>query len=412
MILIAWLYSQEDSLIFNRASVERGLFHSQYEKSYTDQEKSIGNLITEHIGLPDFSVTSGIKNADLFSHLDEDGLPAKGCNIEHGRVIISKYKQINTSLSSSSTSSGITEAADANSRRQAAQFSDCSVYNRTNETGYVEDVILSSNGDGCRLVKVKLRFRRKPEIGDKFSSRHGQKGVIGMVYAPEDMLFNNQGISPDVIMNPHAIPSRMTVGHVLEMAMGTFAAAVGAIQDGTPFQYDPYETIQANMSKLGYYFAGSECMRNGMTGNMLEVDIFMGVPYYQKLKHLVIDKIHSRTTGPVDMLTRQPVEGRSRDGGLRFGEMERDCTIAHGAANLLFSRLLINSDGYTMYVCTTCGSVGHCKDSVFNCTVCTKADRHSSNQQGIVTTAPYAFKLLLQELTSMGIRVKLEPSQN
>lgn len=311
-------FSQEDSLIHNQASIDRGLFRSEYVRTHTEEEKNVGNIVTEHIGIPEYGSTVGVKNIDMFSHLDDDGLPPKGARIEPGRVIIAKYKHLPPGSSQSYAADGNKDA-----KKNNYKFVDKSVYNRCSETGFVEDVILTTNSEGCRMASVKIRYQRIPEVGDKFSSRHGQKGVVGITYRQEDMPFCTDGTTFDCIINPHAIPSRMTIGHQAETHAGMLAAAMGKIIDGTPYQFDHYEKLHRLMHEAGYAWHGSRRVTNGMTGKMLDVDVFVGIIYYQKLKHMVVDKIHSRTTGPVDVLTRQPVEGRSRDGGLRFGEMER-----------------------------------------------------------------------------------------
>ncbi len=197
----------------------------------------------------------------------------------------------------------------------------------------MDQVLLTTNDQGLRFVKVRIRSVRTPQIGDKFSSRHGQKGTCGMTYTQEDMPFTAEGISPDIIVNPHAIPSRMTIGHLVECLMGKVAALQGMEGDATPFTDVTVENISNMLHELGYQRRGNEVCYNGHTGRQMGAMLFLGPTYYQRLKHTVDDKIHSRGRGPTQMLTRQPMEGRSRDGGLRFGEMERDCIISHGACS-------------------------------------------------------------------------------
>ena len=245
-----------------------------------------------------------------------------------------------------------------------------------------------------------MRNLRIPQIGDKFASRHGQKGTIGMTYRMEDMPFTCEGLSPDIIVNPHAIPSRMTVGHLVECLLGKVSSLLGDEGDATPFMDDiSVESISKILCDLGYQKHGNECMYNGHTGRPLDTLIFLGPTFYQRLKHLVDDKIHARARGPVTMLTRQPMEGRARDGGLRMGEMERDCLISHGAANFLRDRLYANSDPYRVHVCDECGmmAIANLRKQQFDCGYCDNKTRFSQIH------IPYAGKLLFQELMSMCI---------
>jgi DNA-directed RNA polymerase II subunit RPB2 len=253
------------------------------------------------------------------------------------------------------------------------------------------------------MVKVRVRSERIPQIGDKFSARHGQKGTIGMTYRQEDMPFTSQGITPDIIINPHAIPSRMTVGQLLECLSGKVGSLKGELRDSTAFtnKMDVNDLVK-EMHDLGYQKHGNERLFNGHTGKMMHSSIFIGPTYYQRLKHMVEDKIHSRSKGPVQNLTRQPVEGRSRDGGLRFGEMERDCIISHGSANFLKERLFYQSDPYRIHTCDDCGlmAVGDIENKRFYCKGC---GNHRVSQVQI----PYACKLLFQELMGIGVTPRI-----
>lgn len=276
--------------------------------------------------------------------------------------------------------------------------------------GMVDSVILTTNEEGCMFTKVKIRSIRIPQIGDKFASRHGQKGTIGMTYKQEDMPFTQEGISPDLIINPHAIPSRMTIGHLVECIASKVAALKGQEGDATPFQKcasadqgSTVDQISAQLHSLGYQLRGNEVMYNGFTGKKMEVMIFLGPTYYQRLKHMVEDKVHSRGRGPTQILTRQPTEGRGRDGGLRFGEMERDCMISHGASRFLKERLFDVSDSYKMHICETCGLIcqANLSEQKFECTVC------QSSQSICKVAIPYACKLLIQELMALQIAPRL-----
>jgi DNA-directed RNA polymerase II subunit RPB2 len=278
-----------------------------------------------------------------------------------------------------------------------------STFIRQNEKGVVDKVMVSINDQGAKLIKTRVRSVRVPEIGDKFSARHGQKGTIGMTLSQEDMPFTCDGITPDIIINPHAIPSRMTVGQLLECLLGKVGALSGDISDSTAFenQLKP-EEIAEKLHNQGYEKFGNEQLFNGFTGKPMDAKIFIGPTYYQRLKHMVADKCHSRAKGPVQILTRQPVEGRARDGGLRFGEMERDCGIAHGTSAFLKERLFNQSDAYQTHVCKECGltAKGDIDNNEYYCKNC-------DTSEVVAVEIPYACKLLFQELQSMNITPRI-----
>uniref|UniRef100_A0ACD6AQB5 Uncharacterized protein n=1 Tax=Avena sativa TaxID=4498 RepID=A0ACD6AQB5_AVESA len=381
-------YNQEDSVIMNQSSIDRGFFRSLFFRSYRDEEKKMGTLVKEEFGRPNRENTMGMRHGS-YDKLDDDGLAPPGTRVSGEDVIIGKTSPI----------------PQDDAQGQATRYSkrDHSTSLRHSESGMVDQVLLTTNADGLRFVKVRMRSVRIPQIGDKFSSRHGQKGTVGMTYTQEDMPWTIEGITPDIIVNPHAIPSRMTIGQLIECIMGKVAAHMGKEGDATPFTDVTVDNISKALHKCGYQMRGFETMYNGHTGRKLTAMIFLGPTYYQRLKHMVDDKIHSRGRGPVQILTRQPAEGRSRDGGLRFGEMERDCMIAHGAAFFLKERLFDQSDAYRVHVCEKCGliAIANLKKNSFECRGC-------KNKTDIVQVhIPYACKLLFQELMSMAIAPRM-----
>jgi len=381
-------YNQEDSLIMNQSSIDRGLFRSIFYRSIKDEEKKNTSLCQEVLEKPDRANTIGMRFGS-YDKLEEDGLAAPGTMVYGEDMIIGKTTPI---------------PDEANEPQSRFSKKDCSTAMKSTENGIIDGVLLSTNDQGLRFVKVRIRSVRIPQIGDKFASRHGQKGTVGMTYTQEDMPFTCQGISPDIIMNPHAIPSRMTVGHLVETLMGKVASNMGQEGDATPFMPVTVEHVSHLLHQCGYQRHGNEVMYNGHTGRMMASRIFLGPTYYQRLKHMVDDKVHARARGPVQGLVRQPMEGRSREGGLRFGEMERDCIIAHGSAAFLKERLMDQSDAYRVHVCETCGLIAIAKlqKNTFECRNC----KHRVPRV-VQVGLPYACKLLFQELMAMMVAPRL-----
>ncbi|BGP15478.1 DNA-dependent RNA polymerase II [Rhodosporidiobolus nylandii] len=379
-------YNQEDSVIMNQSSIDRGLFRSLYYRSYMDQEKKSGQVQLEEFEKPTRDTTLRLKHG-TYEKLDADGLVGLGERVAGEDIIIGKTAPIPT------------DSEELGQRLKTHTKRDVSTPLKSTENGIVDQVLLTTNSEGLKFVKVRIRSTRVPEIGDKFASRHGQKGTIGITYRHEDMPFSAEGTTPDLIINPHAIPSRMTIGHLVECLLSKVSTIVGQEGDATPFSEVTVEAVSSLLKKYGYHSRGLEVMYNGHSGRKLQAQVYLGPTYYQRLKHMVGDKIHARARGPVQILTRQPVEGRSRDGGLRFGEMERDCMLAHGVAGFLKERMMEASDAYRIHVCEICGltAIANLKKQSFECRAC-------RNKTAIVQVQiPYAAKLLFQELQAMNV---------
>lgn len=393
-IMIYTGYNQEDSLIMNQSAIDRGLFRSSYYRCYIDQEKAgsvgtVGSLTSELFEKPTMDSTRGMKHGE-YGKLDEDGLVAPGTRVSGDDVLIGKTAPLDMT----------TGIPSKYSKR------DCSTSMKANENGIVDNVLISTTKEGYRFTKVRIRNVRIPQVGDKFASRHGQKGTIGMTYRQEDMPFTVEGIVPDIIVNPHAIPSRMTIAQLIECLLGKVVVFQGCEGDATPFTDVTVDDISTRLHAMGYQKHGNEAIYQGHTGRPLNARVFIGPTFYQRLKHLVDDKVHSRARGPVAMLTRQPLEGRSRDGGLRMGEMERDCLITHGCANFIRDRFFVNSDQYRIHVCERCGMTAQAnlKKMSYECRSPMCVGRPTTICQ---VEIPYAAKLLLQELLSMCIQTRI-----
>lgn len=390
-------YNQEDSIILSQDAIDRGLFRSIFYRSYRDEEKTKFGGMKESFEIPRFEDVVGYKIGS-YEKLDMDGLISEGSRISGDDIIIGKTVPYDYSRSGSNLTP---------LERNYKFKKDASTSSRSFESGIVDKVMLGTSDIGTKLVKIRIRSVRIPQIGDKFASRHGQKGIVGMLYKQVDLPFTEEGIIPDIIMNPHAIPSRMTIGHLMECLLSKVSALNGIEGNGSPFCSISVEKISQQLAGFGFEKYGWEQMANGGTGENLTSMIFIGPTYYQRLKHMVDDKIHSRARGPVQILTRQPVEGRSRDGGLRFGEMERDCMMSHGASIFLKDRLIDQSDSFSIFVCDLCGliAIANQKKGLFECKNCLNKTSIS------LIKIPYACKLLFQELMAMAIAPRMIPGQ-
>ena len=381
-------------MLVSQRAIDNGFGRLAYYRTYQDR----GTIGIERYELPDKTVCGRKGNVD-YSKIGPDGMPRVGTFVRKGDVIIGKT---------------VTVLGNKKRGEKNVVF-DQSIVMQDNDEGRIDDVVQTTTVEGKLLVKVRIRIERTPIVGDKFASRHAQKGTIGRIVPTEDMPFMRDGTIPDVIMNPNAIPSRMTVGQLIETLLGKLCAKTGSRGNGAPFRNISVDQIGAELKKHGMHPGGKERMRNGMTGEEIEALIFVGPTYYQQLKHMIKDKIHSRGSVGLDKrLTRQPMDGRSRNGGFRFGEMERDALICHGASRLMLDRMYDCSDKYVAPVCKLCGSLavpGNPDDFrsarkqgwCLNCT--NDLNRSAEEIKGSVKNVkmPYATKLLTQELMAMHI---------
>jgi hypothetical protein len=411
-IMVYGGYNVEDSILFNEGSVKRGMFRTTYYNMYESREESskIGeNTIDSHFQNIEDANMKGLKHGYDYSVLDKYGLVKENTEMDDKKVVIGK---IQTNL------------------EEPDMGIDASVYPKKGQLGFVDKTFMTEDEEGFRLAKVRIREERIPAIGDKFCSRCGQKGTVGLVIPEKDMPFTEDGVRPDIIINPHALPSRMTIGQLVETLMGKACVNAGGYGDCTAFvnKGSKHELFGKILNQNGYNSTGNQMLYNGMTGEQLQANVFIGPTYYMRLKHMVKDKINHRARGPIEQLTHQTVGGRANDGGLRIGEMERDGVIAHGAAGFLQESMLTRGDEYYMAVCNNTGTIaiynntqnlflspmadGPIKfqetlDHTLNIENVTKYGRNFS-----ILRIPYAFKLLIQELQTMNIQMRLITEDN
>lgn len=381
-------YNVEDAVVINKASIDRGLGRSTYYRPVIAEELRYSGGLTDDISIPDKDV-KGYKSEKDYRFLEKDGIISAESKVKEDDVIIGK-----TSPPRFLSSMDQYNLAPSSRRESSMAL-------KHGEEGIIDFVLITESDEGNRLIQVKIRDQRIPELGDKFTSRHGQKGVVGLIVDQADMPFTASGIIPDLLFSPQGIPSRMTISHLLELIGGKVGALSSRYIDGTLFDVEPEEKLRKELLSLGFREDGFETMYNGITGEQFEVRIFIGDIYYMKLKHMVANKIHARARGPIQLLTRQPTEGRAKEGGLRLGEMEKDTFVAHGASLLLKERF--DADRTVIPICEECGMVAvhdKFKNRLF-CPVC------GDNVEINFIEISYAFKLLLDELKSLTVHPKL-----
>ncbi|HLD59330.1 MAG TPA: DNA-directed RNA polymerase subunit B [archaeon] len=388
-ILPFYGFNTQDALILNQGALDRALGRSSYFRAYEGSENRYPGGQTDKFEIPN-EETIGYLKEDLYKNLGADGLAEVESFVDERAIVIGR-------TSPPRFLEEISEFGVVKEKRRES-----SVTTRKGKKGYVDTVLITENEDSNRMVKIKVRSTNIPEAGDKVSSRHGQKGVIGAVFPEADMPFTADGIKPDLLLNPHSIPSRMTMGHLLEMLGGKAGALAGKTIDGTPFNSTPLKELEDVLKKHNFRHDGKEVFYDGITGKRMEGEVFVGVCAYRRLFHMVAHKMQARSRGPVQILTRQPTEGKEKEGGLRFGEMEGETLVGHGAAMLLHEKFIEDSDKAVELVCEKCGVIA-IHDSIRNkkyCPICESSKVYPVEMS-------YGFKLLLDELKALGIMPKL-----
>ena len=377
-------YNMEDALILNRGSVDRGLGRSTYYRPYTSVELNYAGGLKDEITTPEKDV-SGYRTEESYRYLEDDGIVYPEARLFSGETVIGK----------TSPPKFLSEVREISVKAKK----EASSVIRQEEQGTIDAVFITEDSQGNKVVRVRTRDLRIPELGDKFATSHGQKGVIGAIVPENDMPFTSKGIKPDIIFNPQSIPGRMTVGYLIELLAGKVGSLTGKIMDGTGFSGQKIEDLEKQLEELGLRADGKETVYNGVTGKMMNVKIYLGNMYYLKLKYMVSNKLHARASGKVTLLTRQPIEGRAKGGALRLGEMEQQALVAHGASLLLKERY--DSDKVILHICSKCGAVA-IEDNIRNKLICPLCN----SQEIEPVEISYAFKLLVDEIQSLHIRTK------
>jgi DNA-directed RNA polymerase II subunit RPB2 len=399
-------FNQEDSIMINKAAINRGLNYLSYYKSITATSKVISDTERIIFGNPIKMRDSGVKIIGIkkkdYSYIDENGFIKKGVYIPQGQEVIiigmisirEKYIEVENGVFME--------------QRKETVYTDVSISTDNSLYGTVDNIYISNkiSGDDSKICKVKFLKIKKPEFGDKHASRHGQKGVLGMIIPEENMPYTKDGIKPDIIINPHAIPSRMTIGHLVECIFAKMCCLDGLLGDATVFIPIDNEVIHKKLEDNGYEKYGNEILYNGFTGRQIDTEIFIGPTYYFRLKHMVAEKINSRGIGAMTQLTRQPTEGRRKGGGLRIGEMERDTVLSHGISMFLKESMMERSDKYMWCACKRCGTL-----VALNITNDINVCKNCNNDDIVAIQTPYAFKLLIQEFEAMGIQLRLNTDE-
>lgn len=406
-------YNVEDSILFNEGSVKRGMFRTTYFNSYETREETSkvkGSMVDSHIvNIESQGNVVGLKPGYEYDHLDMYGMIKENTELNDKIVLIGKVKS---------------------NLENPEHPIDESIYPKKGQLGFVDKTFITESEEGTRLAKVRIREERMPNIGDKFASRAGQKGTVGILIREQDMPFTGSGLRPDIIINPHAIPSRMTIGQLVETLTGKACALYGTFGDCTAFMNTGPKEKQFGslLTRQGFHSSGTEVLYNGMTGEQIQSDIYYGPTYYMRLKHMVKDKINYRARGPRTLLTRQTVQGRANDGGLRVGEMERDGIIAHGVSHFLQESMMVRGDEYYMAICNKTGTIA-IYNSMRDLFISPMADGpikftgnllSEMNIQKItrfgrsfsIVRVPYSFKLLMQELMTMNITMRVITADN